>query len=177
MPRVLYPDSSEQHLCKLIPTPVDLLTRRFMPLLVSRLTLGSLRRYQMEGCDFSKPRFVPVLSGCFMFLRMKVLRQIGGFDERYFMYLEDVDLCRRIAAISDTVFFPDVAIYHEYRKGSYFSGRLLAHHLRSAWQYFSKWGWIVDKGRDQLNRAVFERIGEYRPSEVASTQPRSGYGR
>jgi GT2 family glycosyltransferase len=175
MPRVLYPDSTEQRLCKLIPTPINLLMRRFVPELITGRAITSLRQYQMEGLDFSKPRFVPVLSGCFMFLNMSILNKIGGFDERYFMYLEDVDLCRRIAAVSDTVFFPNAAIYHEYGKGSYLSARLLVHHLRSAWQYFSKWGWIVDREREQLNSAACERTREYRLGDLVSTPPpRSG---
>lgn len=161
MPKVLYPDSSEQHLCKLVPHPVDLLTRRFLP---SWLVRKRLSRYTMECVDFGIPRFVPVLSGCFMFLRMSVLRRVGTFDERYFMYLEDVDLCRRIATVSDTVFFPHVAIQHEYGKGSYLSWRLLRYHLNSAWRYFRKWGWLMDSERDRLNHRAFENEIVYQNS-------------
>lgn len=155
MPRVLYPDSTEQHLCKLVPSPIDLLSRRFLPAVTLGLVEKRLRRYMMQDVDFCSPRFVPVLSGCFMFLRAAVLRKAGSFDERYFMYLEDVDLCRRIGAVADTVYFPGVSIQHEYTKGSYFSWRLLRYHIESGWRYFWKWGWIFDPERDRLNRKAF----------------------
>lgn len=161
MPKVLYPDSTAQHLCKLVPAPLDLVARRFLPKGLARKRLS---RYTMEGIDFRIPRFVPVLSGCFMFLRTSVLRRLGAFDERYFMYLEDVDLCRRIGTVADTVFFPDVAIEHEYAKGSYFSLRLLRYHLKSAWRYFRKWGWLVDPERDRLNRRAIENQVDYQCS-------------
>ena len=163
MPRVVYPDLTEQHLCKLAPSPIDLIIRRFLP---GRIWLSGkrLRRYMMEEIDFGTPRYVPVLSGCFMFMRTAVLRDIGTFDERYFMYLEDVDLCRRIGAVADTVFFPHVTIQHEYAKGSYFSWRLLRYHIESGWRYFCKWGWLVDPERDRLNRKAFKTDVVYRNS-------------
>ena len=64
------------------------------------------------------------------------------------MYMEDVDLCRRIHEKFQTIYFPDVAIYHGYEKGSYRSFRLMLYHVVSALQYFQKWGWI--SGREQI---------------------------
>ena len=48
---------------------------------------------------------VPYLSGCFMLFRVAALRRVGLFDERFFMYPEDIDLTRRIHAEFRTVFF------------------------------------------------------------------------
>ena len=47
-----------------------------------------------------------------MFLRLSTLKNVGIFDEKFFMYFEDVDLNRRIGKISKTVFFPEVSIVH-----------------------------------------------------------------
>src|SRR5260370_33552932 len=93
----------------------------------------------------------PVLSGCFMLLRTEVFEKVGLFDERYFMYLEDVDFCRRIHRAFDVVYYPQVSVFHEYAKGSYRDWKLLQYHVRSAWAYFSKWGWFVDRERDSIN--------------------------
>jgi GT2 family glycosyltransferase len=157
MPRVLYPDGSEQRLCKLLPRPIDLIVRRFGGPL-GKLFQSGADRYLLKGVRMDQPGFVPCVSGCFMLVRTETLVRIGLFDERYFMYMEDVDLCRRVAEIADTFFFPGVAIIHEYAKGSYRSKRLLKYHIQSAWRYFEKWGWFVDQTRDRLNERMLARL-------------------
>lgn len=155
MPQVLYPNNEEQLLCKRLPEPMDLIVRRFGGSLGQRLFRDRVDRYMLRDVDLSVPRVVPTLSGCFMFIRVEVLRQVGLFDERFFMYMEDVDLCRRIGTVARTVFFPEVSIYHGYTKGSYRDPQLLMHHTVSALRYFGKWGWISDVDRDERNRAVY----------------------
>ncbi|MES2932286.1 MAG: glycosyltransferase family 2 protein [Pseudomonadota bacterium] len=152
MPSILYPDGSQQHLCKLLPTPVDLILRRFMPAWYRRS--GRLARYELHASGYDQVMDVPALSGCFMMLRSDLLRRIGGFDQGYFMYLEDVDLSRRIGQVARTVYFPKVAITHDYEKGSYKNLKLLYYHIRSAIRYFNKWGWIFDKHRMLKNQAA-----------------------
>jgi GT2 family glycosyltransferase len=151
MPRVLYPSGEEQGLCKLLPTPSDLLIRRFGGPLGRSVFRAKMDRYLLRGVDLTAPRVVPSLSGCCMLVRTSLFQKVGLFDERYFLYMEDVDLCRRIGEVSKTMYFPDVAVYHEYQKGSYRNWLLTKHHIKSAWKYFSKWGWFVDRTRDQLN--------------------------
>lgn len=152
MPQILYPDGTEQRLCKQIPTPLDLISRRFLGRFGRALFANQLVRYELRRLDMRIAREIPCLSGCFMFIRSAALREVGYFDERYFMYMEDVDLCRRIGAKYKTVFYPEVAVTHGYTKGSYRDPMLLKYHLQSAFKYFSKWGWIFDSGRDRLNR-------------------------
>jgi hypothetical protein len=161
MPRVQFPDGEPQRLCKLLPSPVDLIFRRFIP-------FGALRkrinfRYELHALDESRSWTVPTLSGCFLLIRMENLRRIGGFDERYFMYMEDVDLVRRIGDLSRTVFDPSAVVTHVYAKGSYREPRLLGYHMRSAVTYFNKWGWLYDPVRRARNRAMLVDIGSVRP--------------
>jgi GT2 family glycosyltransferase len=141
MPKVLYPDGSTQYLCKKLPTPFDLILRRFVPGTVKSLFRGWFDRYEFRDKNYNEVMDVPCLSGCFMFLRVSALRETGAFDERYFMYLEDVDLFRRIGMKFRTVYFPAVSICHDYAKGSYRNIRLMLHHSSSALKYFNKWGW------------------------------------
>jgi GT2 family glycosyltransferase len=152
MPRILYPDGSEQRLCKRLPTPFDLFLRRFLGGFGRILFRAQCDNYEMRDLDLSVTREVPALSGCFMLVRTAALEAAGGFDERYFLYMEDFDLCRRIGSQARTIFFPHVAVRHGYAKGSYASARLLGHHLASAVRYFSKWGWFRDREREELNR-------------------------
>ncbi len=156
MPRVRYPDGREQYLCKLLPSPIDLFMRRFSPEFYRKS--GRLARYELHASRHDQIMDVPNLSGCFMLLRMAVLRQVGLFDERFFMYLEDVDLSRRIGKISRTVYFPQVTLIHEYVKGSYNNSKLLFSHICSAIKYFNKWGWFLDAERDRINQRVLNKL-------------------
>ncbi len=164
MPRVLYPDGSTQHLCKRLPTPSDLLLRRFLPKILSPLFQERLAKYELRDAGYNKTMSVPALSGCFMLLSCVALAEVGIFDERFFMYLEDVDLCRRIHREFPTIYFPEVSIYHRYSKGSYRKIPLMLHHLMSAWRYFQKWGWFHDVERTRINRnqprEIKELVGE-----------------
>lgn len=155
LPKVLYLDGQIQRLCKLLPTPYDLIGRRFLS---NKLTGSRNHRYELGMFSYDFRLNVPNLSGCFMFLRNSVLEKVGGFDPRYFMYLEDIDLTRRIHAVAETIFFPDVAVYHGYAKGSYVNKNLLKYHIASAIKYFNKWGWFFDKQRGQFNKAVLKTL-------------------
>jgi GT2 family glycosyltransferase len=152
MPKILNSDGTEQRLCKQLPSPFDLLSRRFLGGLGRILFAARLSKYELRHLDLDVTREIPCLSGCFMFLRSAALREVGFFDERYFMYMEDVDLCRRIGAKYETIFYPKVAVTHGYAKGSYSSGKLLKYHMQSAIKYFGKWGWIYDSERRKLNK-------------------------
>lgn len=158
MPKIIYPDGSLQYLCKKLPTPMDLFGRRFLP--NNKYRERSDMEYELRWSGYDMEMEVPSLSGCFMFLRMDVIRRIGGFDERYFMYCEDMDLCRRIGDISKTMFFPKVTAVHEYEKGSYKNKKLLKLHIASVIKYFNKWGWLFDKTRSERNRNLITKIKE-----------------
>lgn len=156
MPNVYYPDGQQQFLCKLLPNPVDLMIRRFFPIFYR--VSGRLAWYEMHHSGYDKIMDVPALSGCFMLMRCAILRGAGIFDERFFMYLEDVDLSRRIGRLSRTVYFPYVSVIHDYGKGSYKSLKLLYYHARSAIQYFNKWGWFSDVEKETINRTAIQKI-------------------
>ena len=152
MPKVLNPDGSIQHLCKLLPTPFDLILRRFLPRVLKPFAEERLARFEFRHRDYNSVLSVPSLSGCFMMINCIALLQVGVFDERYFMYLEDLDLCRRIHQRFKTIYFPKVAIYHRYGKGSYRSIHLMMLHTISAVQYFQKCGWFSDVERVDFNQ-------------------------
>lgn len=65
MPKVLYPDGDTQHLCKLLPTPVDLIFRRFISLKNWKEKRND--KYELKFNGYDKIMNVPSLSGCFMF--------------------------------------------------------------------------------------------------------------
>ncbi len=72
------------------------------------------------------------LAGMFLLFRTATFRELGGFDERYFLYYEDVDLCRRMKAAGYRVrLVPDIRVVHEARRESHRSLRYLLWHVRS----------------------------------------------
>lgn len=156
MPKIIYPSGNTQYLCKLLPTPMDLIGRRFIPF--KSYQERHDHNYELHWTGYDKMMEVPSLSGCFMFMRCSVLKKIGGFDERYFMYAEDLDLCRRIGEVSKTMFYPKVSVVHEYEKGSYKNKKLLKYHICSIVKYFNKWGWLFDKKRREKNALCLAKL-------------------
>ena len=155
-PRVHYPDGRLQPLCKLLPNPADMLLRRLLPAL--HRSSGRQALYELHHSGYNRLMEVPALSGCFLLLRADALRQVGLFDERFFLYFEDVDLSRRIGRVARTMYFPRLQIVHEYTRGSYHQPRLLWHHLVSALRYFNKWGWFRDPERRRVNGRVLRLL-------------------
>lgn len=154
MPMVKYPNGEIQYLCKRLPTPFDLIFRRFLPKPIRSYFQKALDNYELRTLDYQKQHDIPNLSGCFMFLRSEVFRMLSGFDERFFMYLEDTDLSRRIGEISRTTYWPEVSIIHAYAKDSYKNPRILKYHIYSAIKYFNKWGWFFDQKRSVANKKI-----------------------
>lgn len=151
MPRVVYPDGELQYLCKLLPSPMDLIGRRFVP--VKSYVERRNYRFEMRGSGYDRQMDVPFLSGCFMFFRVGALEKTGGFDDAFFMYCEDIDLCRRVSMAGyKTIYYPEATVVHAHKKESFKSKTMLKAHIRSAVRYFNKWGWLFDKYRRDVNR-------------------------
>lgn len=85
------------------------------------------------------PVEVDWMAGMFMLFSSQAYRSIGGFDERYFLYYEDADICRRLHAGGKAVVFQPLAeVRHDARRGSHVDPRLAIHHLASAARFLSK---------------------------------------
>jgi GT2 family glycosyltransferase len=64
-------------------------------------------------CDFTQPAPVGYISGADLFIRKEIFNQLGGFDEDYFMYYEDTDLCKRLQRSEyETYIVPSVTVLH-----------------------------------------------------------------
>lgn len=155
MPKVLYLNGEVQRLAKTLPTPMDLFGRFFLPECMIRRRNA---RHELRDSGYDRLLNVPFLSGCFMFLRLSAVKEVGVFDERFFMYAEDIDFSRRLHSRYKTLFFPDVSIYHRFSRLSYRNWRISLIHMSSVIKYFCKWGWIYDKERRSVNRKLLEEI-------------------
>lgn len=154
LPKIFKGDGTDQHGARLLPTPMNLFARRFSPALGKKLD----QDYLLKKFSIKKPIFAPNLIGCFMLFNSQKLLELEGFDERFFMYMEDVDLSRRCAEKYGAIYYPLAYVTHLHEQGSYKNKTLLKAHLKSAFQYFNKWGWIYDNKRKILNSQTIEEI-------------------
>jgi GT2 family glycosyltransferase len=83
---------------------------------------------------------VPYLSGCCMLIKREAFEKISGFDERYFLYLEDADITRSLAQHGRCVHLPVAGVVHGWGRGNYRKLGLMLVNIVSAWRYFRKWG-------------------------------------
>ena len=144
VPQILDEAGTPQKLCKHHPTVLGLFSRRFLP---DWLKPGWLKRYDrwyvMADQNYQQVFDAPYLSGCCMLIKSHAFRRAGGFDERYFLYLEDADLTRTLASDGRCVHLPVAGVVHGWGRGNYRNLGLMAVNLASAWNYFRKWGWAL----------------------------------
>ncbi|HMA30588.1 MAG TPA: glycosyltransferase family 2 protein [Casimicrobiaceae bacterium] len=144
-PAATGPGGERQYLCKRYPSVLDLLLRGFAPRWLRRLFLRRLARYELRDVvDADPPRDavgIPMLSGAFMLVRREAIDRSGGFDPRFFLYFEDFDWSRRLAAIMRNAYVPSVRIVHHGGR----AGRKGLRHLRwfvaSGFRFYRKHGW------------------------------------
>ncbi len=140
-PKFLNLDGSVQPLNRHYPNLVDLFLRRFLTSSLEPLFQKRLSSYDMRDVGYNHSYDVPFVSGAFMFCHKEVLKAVGGFDERYFLYFEDADLSRKIQEYGyRTVYFPDVSVTHSWDRMAHKSWRGMWLFMKSAYQYFRKWG-------------------------------------
>ena len=154
LPKILFPNGSNQYGARLIPSIFNLFARRFSPRLAEHLD----NTYLLKKYKINQPYFAPYLSGCFMLFDVKALISLNGFDEQFFMYMEDIDLSRRCADKFNNIYYPEAFILHKHEQGSYKNKLLLKAHIRSAFQYFNKWGWFFDSNRQRLNDKCIKEL-------------------
>ncbi|WP_411972727.1 glycosyltransferase [Sphingobacterium sp. Lzh-3] len=149
MPQILNTDGTIQYLPKFLPSPISfykrILYRKF------KLFSSFVAKYELRNVAPDLTYDTPVISGCFTLFRVSALQEIGLYDDRFFMYLEDWDISRRMNAKYRTVYYPKAAIVHGYAAGSSKSYGLFKVHVRSIRAYFGKWGWFFDSERARLN--------------------------
>lgn len=163
-PKILYNNEDLQRLCKKIPNPIELFGKRIP---IKPISDYFTKKIELHGFNYNTRLNVPYLSGCFMFCRTEALEEIGGgFDKRYFMYMEDLDLTRSIHENYDTLFLPDVSIFHGYRSESKTNFKLLIALVISALKYYNKWGWVFDKKKKRINKFLMNKLEECNKANI-----------
>ncbi len=135
-PRLRFPDGREQHVAKRRPTLMALLGRQ--------LPLRFLKKYEdhylMLDEDLSTEKDVQFCSGCFFVIRTEAFQKLGGFDRRYFMYVEDADLTQEALRLGRVVYWPGTQVVHAWHRSPSRHLSSFFQQLRSMGIYFKKWG-------------------------------------
>jgi len=130
-PKVLSPSGLIEDSVRYFPTPLSILRK-----LVCR---DNATDYNMN-MPILNPDWV---GGMFMLFSSKAFRSVDGFDERYFLYYEDVDICRTFHRRQYKILFlPNASIVHDARRASHKKLKYFNWHLRSMLRFFIKWGFI-----------------------------------
>lgn len=138
-PALEFPDGKIQISARAFPRRRDFLLSRGSPLFRLGITGEKKAGYIIPNDD--KPMEIPAVSATALLVSTALFKEIGGFDERFFMYLEDIDLCRKVRDKGlAVILLPDVRIRHSWRKSSsqrpFFTSY---HHHLSVLKYFCKY--------------------------------------
>ena len=145
-PKLLNPDGTLQYSCNRYHEPMIPVYRR-TPLGTFGFAKRAVDRFLMKDFSHEETREVDWLMGSSLFTRRAALQDVGQFDDGFFMYFEDTDLCRRFWEKGwRVVYHPDVSMVHYHRRasndGTLFSqlrSPLTWQHIKSAMRFFTKY--------------------------------------
>ncbi|MGH9049815.1 MAG: glycosyltransferase family 2 protein [Acidimicrobiia bacterium] len=142
-PMVRNPDGSPYHSARVVPGMVDAVGHGVLGLL--RPTNRFTRRYRELDVDPARARDADWVSGSAVWLRRTAVESVGGWDEAYFMYVEDVDLCWRLREQGWRVAYEPagVVVHVQGASTARHPYRMILEHHRSLARFASKrWrGW------------------------------------
>lgn len=124
-PQVLGPDGFVEDSARLFPSPLKILGKFF------KINRG-------PDYAFSElPLYPDWVGGMFMLFPREIFSRLGGFDERYFLYYEDVDLCARMRLLGyRALLCPQALVVHHAQRSSHANFKYLRWHLRSMTRFF-----------------------------------------
>jgi GT2 family glycosyltransferase len=139
-PKVLGFDGKIQPTCRSIPGYLNILFARKSPLTLLWSDNPGASSYLVRGLSDKNPSPVPALGGVCLILRREMLGQTGLLDERYFMYLEDIDLCFAAGRAGWEVWYHPLAVvkHHWGKSSAQDKARMADEHRRSMYLFFGK---------------------------------------
>lgn len=142
VPRVLNSDGTTQYLIRNRVSVFDY-ALRFIPFkVIKKMFNKRLSQYECRNLPLDKNIPVRIGSGCFMLLNSLAYKEVGGFDDRYFMYFEDYDLCLELEKRNYKIIYcPTSTIIHFYEKEAHKNRELFKIFMQSMYKFFNKWGW------------------------------------
>jgi len=133
-PKIVFPNREHQYSCRRYPTFFELIFRWL------GIKNNTVKNGIYKDKDLTKPFYPEFIQGSFMLFKTEDFIDLNGFDERYFLYMEDVDICKKIDSMGKKkMYYPKEQIGHVLKKGSSKNIKLFFIHLSSMLKYFRKW--------------------------------------
>lgn len=134
-PKVLFPDGTVQLLPKKEP--------KLRYVLARRINIKPLRKYcteyEMQEQGVDEVFDIEFATGCFVFARTEILKKVGGFDERYFLYFEDADLSKSVRQVARVQYNPNFYVYHQWDRAGSKKIKYFIIQVLSMLKFFLKW--------------------------------------
>ncbi len=140
-PRLMFPNGKEQYTAKRIPTFLALLSRQLPFSFLKNVE----KKYLMLDEDLSKEQEIDFCTGCFFVIRTEVFKDMGGFDENYFMYVEDADITRKAQAYGKVMYVPTTYVIHAWHRDTKKKIKNFTMQIQSMFKYWQKWGFRLYK--------------------------------
>ena len=134
-------DGKPGYLSKRMPSIGVFYLRGFAPAWLKQRFEKRLAHYEYRDLPTDRVSDVTLVSGAFMLCRTDALHAVNGFDERYFLHFEDLDLSLRLAALGRVVSDPSVTLVHHGGNAAKKGAGHLKLFLRSALRFFNTHGW------------------------------------
>ncbi|HVW66289.1 MAG TPA: glycosyltransferase family 2 protein [Candidatus Peribacteraceae bacterium] len=141
-PKLMHDDGTVRDAARAFPSFLDVVIKRMAATLFPK----RMDRYLQRDIDPDKERDIDWVVGACVLIRRELIEKIGGFDPRFFLFFEDMDLCRRAWNAGFRVHYLPSAVArdrkHRLSEGGFLTvllhktGRI---HIKSAFQYFWKW--------------------------------------
>ena len=139
-PQLLNPDGTVQYSVRKFVT-LKMMLRRWMSWENDESNNSSVREYLCKDIDQEKTQEVDWAMGAALFMSRDTYARLGGFDQRYFLYMEDEDLCLRAWKLGiPVIYYPDAKMTHNHLRGSSHLSKKTLYHLKSFLTYLRRHG-------------------------------------
>ncbi len=133
-----------QYSVKRNPTLLGLFLGRFNIFCTLPIFKKYMREFKSQEFDYTKDIIQSTyLSGCFLITKIWAYSKINGFDETFFLHLEDADIVRRLSYLGKTLHYPFGIVTHRWARGSHHSIKQIFYLISSMINYFKIWGFRI----------------------------------
>lgn len=153
-PKIIFPDGSLYPSARLLPSAMSQFCRFFLKSF-SRFFL-----YELNDYNYNTHLNIPFVCGAFCIVKKEVFFSVGFFDERFFLYQEDIDFSRRVHEEYRTIIYPKIEVKHKLGRESHKKIKMTFYHIASIIKFYNKWGWFFDKDRKQKNDRCLKELND-----------------
>lgn len=135
-------NSNRQHIIKSYPNILIFLLRVLNISFINKIFKKQIDKYENKSINYKKEnKDIIFTSGCFMFYKSSIFKKLNGFNEKFFLYFEDMDLSYRTSKISNIIYKPDVIITHYGGNASRKGFKHWVYFISSMINFFNIYGW------------------------------------